>query len=167
MALEDRLRRDVAELEPDVVELRHRLHRRPEIGLELPETQRAVLDALAGLPLEISSGSSVTAVLRGTGTARTGGADGDSHPRPAVLLRGDMDALPVQEATGAEFASTIEGAMQACGHDLHTAMLVGAARLLSAHRAELPGNVIFMFQPGEEGNGGARLMIDEGVLDAA
>src|SRR6266481_2430146 len=154
MALEDRLRRDVAELEPDVVELRHRLHRRPEIGLELPETQRAVLDALAGLPLEISTGSScssVTAVLRCTGTARTGGADGDSHPRPAVLLRGDMDALPVQEATGAEFASTIEGAMHACGHDLHIAMLVGAARLLSAHRDALAGDVVFMFQPGEEG----------------
>ena len=170
MALEDRLRSDVAELEPDVVELRHRLHRRPEIGLELPETQRAVLDALAGLPLEISTGSScssVTAVLRGTGTARAAGPGGDGAPRPAVLLRGDMDALPVQEATGAEFASTIEGAMHACGHDLHTAMLAGAARLLSAHRDALAGDVVFMFQPGEEGWDGAGHMIAEGVLDAA
>ena len=170
MALEDRLRSDVAELQPDVVELRHRLHRRPEIGLDLPETQRAVLDALAGLPLEISTGSScssVTAVLRGTGTARTAGPGGDSRPRPAVLLRGDMDALPVQEATGAEFASTIEGAMHACGHDLHTAMLVGAARLLSAHRDALAGDVVFMFQPGEEGWDGAGHMLAEGVLDAA
>jgi amidohydrolase len=167
MALEDRLRNDVAQLEHDVLELRHRLHRRPEIGLNLPETQRAVLDALAGLPLEISTGSScssVTAVLRGTGQAGTAGA---GAPRPTVLLRGDMDALPVQELTGVEFTSTIEGAMHACGHDLHTAMLVGAARLLSAHRDALAGDVVFMFQPGEEGWDGAGHMLAEGVLDAA
>jgi amidohydrolase len=170
MPVEDLLRSDVAELEHDVVELRHRLHRRPEIGLDLPETQRAVLDALAGLPLEISMGSScssVTAVLRGTGTARGTGPAGDGRPTSAVLLRGDMDALPVQEATGAEFASTIAGAMHACGHDLHTAMLVGAARLLSAHRDVLAGDVVFMFQPGEEGWDGAGHMLAEGVLDAA
>jgi amidohydrolase len=165
VALNDRLHNDVAELKHDMVELRHRLHRRPEIGLELPQTQRAVLDALAGLPLEVSTGSScssVTAVLRGTGA--TGAADG---PKPAMLLRGDMDALPVQEATGEEFASTIDGAMHACGHDLHTAMLVGAARLLSAHRDALAGDVVFMFQPGEEGWDGAGRMLAEGVLDAA
>ena len=170
MPIEDRLRSDVAELEHEVEELRHRLHRRPEIGLDLPETQRAVLEALAGLPLEISMGSScssVTAVLRGTGTARDSGPAGDGLPMPAVLLRGDMDALPVQEATGAEFASTIAGAMHACGHDLHTAMLVGAARLLSAHRDALAGDVVFMFQPGEEGWDGAGHMLAEGVLDAA
>jgi hippurate hydrolase len=167
MALEDRLSSDVAEIEQDVVELRHRLHRRPEIGLELPETQRAVLDALADLPLEVSTGatcSSVTAVLRGTGAAAATGA---GIPRPTVLLRGDMDALPVQEATGAEFTSTVDGAMHACGHDLHTAMLVGAARLLSAHRSALAGDVVFMFQPGEEGWDGAGRMLAEGVLDAA
>ena len=170
MALEDRLRSDVAELERDVVELRHRLHRRPEIGLKLPETQREVLDALAGLPLEISTGSScssVTAVLRGTSPAGTARAGRDGQPRPTVLLRGDMDALPVQEATGVEFTSTIDGAMHACGHDLHTAMLVGAARLLSAHRDALAGDVVFMFQPGEEGWDGAGHMLAEGVLDAA
>jgi len=170
MTLEDRLRSDVAELERDVMELRHQLHRRPEIGLKLPETQQTVLAALAGLPLEISTGSScssVTAVLRGTGTAGTAKAGGEDGPRPAVLLRGDMDALPVQEATGVEFTSTIDGAMHACGHDLHTAMLVGAARLLSAHRDALAGDVVFMFQPGEEGWNGAGHMIAEGVLDAA
>jgi amidohydrolase len=83
------------------------------------------------------------------------------------LLRGDMDALPVAERTGAPYASQVPGAMHACGHDLHTAMLAGAARLLCARQADLPGNVIFMFQPGEEGHGGARIMIAEGVLDAA
>ncbi|HEY2687364.1 MAG TPA: M20 family metallopeptidase [Streptosporangiaceae bacterium] len=163
MALQDRLRDDAQELTDDITRLRHQLHQRPEIGLDLPQTQQAVLDALSGLPLEISTGtscSSVTAVLRGT-------AGVNGQPAPAVLLRGDMDALPVQEATGVEFSSTIDGAMHACGHDLHTAMLVGAARLLSAHRDELPGDVVFMFQPGEEGWDGAGHMIAEGVLDAA
>ncbi len=142
----------------EVAELRHAIHSEPEIGLDLPKTQQKVLAALDGLPLEISTGkalSSVTAVLRG------------GLPGKTVLLRGDMDALPVTEKTGVPFESSISGAMHACGHDLHTAMLAGAARVLSARQAELPGNVIFMFQPGEEGAGGARLMIDEGVLDAA
>ena len=142
----------------DIAELRHAIHREPEIGLSLPRTQAKVLAALDGLPLEISLGkelSSVTAVLRG------------GRPGPVVLLRADMDALPVTETTGLPFASEIDGAMHACGHDLHTAMLVGAARVLSARQRDLPGSVIFMFQPGEEGLGGAKLMIEEGVLDAA
>jgi amidohydrolase len=141
-----------------VAELRHAIHREPEIGLNLPRTQAKVLAALDGLPLEISLGkqlSSVTAVLRG------------GRPGPVVLLRADMDALPVTETTGLPFASEIDGAMHACGHDLHTAMLAGAARVLSARQPDLPGTVIFMFQPGEEGLGGAELMIEEGVLDAA
>ena len=109
--------------------------------------------------------SSVTAVLRG---GAGGGADGPRDAgRPSVLLRGDMDALPVTEATGLPYASRFAGVMHACGHDLHTAMLAGAARLLSERRAELPGDVIFMFQPGEEGYAGADKMIGEGVLDAA
>ncbi|MFE9249681.1 M20 family metallopeptidase [Streptomyces sp. NPDC007088] len=138
--------------------LRRALHRRPELGLHLPHTQRAVLSALEGLPLEITTGkalSSVTAVLRG------------GRPGPAVLLRADMDALPVREDTGLPYASEVDGLMHACGHDLHTAGLVGAARLLAARREELAGDVVFMFQPGEEGHDGARLMIEEGVLDAA
>ncbi len=142
----------------DITELRHAIHREPEIGLDLPRTQEKVLGALAGLPLEITPGrslTSVTAVLRGARPGRT------------VLLRGDMDALPVTELSGVPYASTIDGVMHACGHDLHTAMLAGAARLLCARQAELAGNVVFMFQPGEEGVGGARNMIAEGVLDAA
>lgn len=98
--------------------------------------------------------TSVVAVLRG------------SKPGPTVLLRGDMDALPMKELTDLPFAST-NGAMHSCGHDLHTTGLIGAAKLLAAHREELPGNVVFMFQPGEEGEGVARMMIDEGVLDAS
>jgi amidohydrolase len=149
---------DAVAIAGDMRELRRAIHREPEIGNDLPRTQEKVLAALDGLPLEVTAGtglSSVTAVLRG------------GRPGPAVLLRGDMDALPVTERTGAEFSSVLDGRMHACGHDLHTAMLAGAARLLSARQAELPGSVIFMFQPGEEGCHGARLMIEEGVLDAA
>jgi amidohydrolase len=155
------LRDDARALEPDLVALRRELHQIPEIGLHLPLTQQRVLAALEGLPLEITLGdslSSVTAVLRG------GAHGGDG---PVVLLRGDMDALPVTERTGEEFTSRHDGAMHACGHDLHTAGLVGAARLLCQRAADLPGDVVFMFQPGEEGYDGARHMIDEGVLDAA
>lgn len=147
----------VQRLIPELVQLRRALHADPEIGLDLPRTQRRVLDALAGLPLEITTGgrtTSVVAVLRG------------ALPGPVVLLRGDMDALPLDEATGLEYAST-NGAMHACGHDLHTAGLVGAVRLLSEHQDRLHGSVIFMFQPGEEGYGGAKIMLEEGLLDAA
>jgi amidohydrolase len=147
-----------ADAQDDLVQLRRALHQIPELGLSLPRTQEHVLAALDGLPLEISTGdslSSVTAVLRG------GSPGGRS-----VLLRGDMDALPVVERTGAPFAATGD-TMHACGHDLHTAMLVGAARVLTAQRSTLPGDVVFMFQPGEEGHDGARHMVSEGVLDAA
>lgn len=149
---------DSTALQAELVALRRTLHAYPEIGLDLPQTQRRVLDALHGLDLEISTGrqlSSVTAVLRG------------AQPGPAVLLRADMDALPIDEASGVDYPSRIPGAMHACGHDLHTAMLVGAARMLAARRSELHGDVVLMFQPGEEGWDGAARMIDEGVLDAA
>ncbi|WP_274915818.1 M20 metallopeptidase family protein [Streptomyces sp. WZ-12] len=155
------LRDDARALSDDLVRLRRALHRIPETGLELPRTQEAVLAELDGLPLEVRTGerlSSVTAVLRG-------GADG-AAAGPAVLLRGDMDALPVAERTTVDFAAD-NGRMHACGHDLHTSMLVGAARLLAAHRDRLAGDVVFMFQPGEEGHDGARHMLAEGVLEAA
>jgi hippurate hydrolase len=142
----------------DLAALRHDLHRIPEQGLAVPRTQARVLAALEGLGLEVTTGSavgSVVAVLRG------------GKPGPAVLLRGDMDALPVTEETGEAFTSEHEGFMHACGHDLHVAGLVGAARLLTARRDELAGSVVLMFQPGEEGFHGARYMIEEGVLDAA
>ena len=142
---------------PELVRLRRALHADPEIGLTLPRTQQRVLTALHGLDLEISTGTrttSVVAVLRG------------ARPGPTVLLRGDMDALPVAERSGVDFAAT-NGNMHACGHDLHVAGLVGTARLLAAHREALAGSVIFMFQPGEEGYGGAKVMLEEGLLTAA
>ncbi|GAA3875542.1 M20 family metallopeptidase [Leifsonia kafniensis] len=140
---------------PELIAIRRDLHAHPEIGLDLPRTQSVVRRALAPLDVELHLGSgstSVTAVLRG------------GKPGPTVLLRADMDALPIEEETGLAFAST-NGAMHACGHDLHVAGLLGAARLLAAHRDELAGTVLFMFQPGEESGGGAQLMIDEGLLE--
>src|SRR4051812_18520076 len=137
------------------VDLRRRLHRQPEVGLHLPKTQAAVLEAFADLPIEVSTGtstSSVVGVLRG------------ARPGPTYLLRGDMDALPLQEDTGLPFASEVPGVMHACGHDTHVAMLLGAARLLAERRNEIAGQVVFMVQPGEEGHHGARYMLDEGLL---
>ena len=152
------LRAEAAAQLPALVAIREDLHRHPELGLHTPRTQAAVLAALEGLGLEVSTGTgltSVTAVLCG------------SRPGPAVLLRGDMDGLPLAEDSGESFASEEPGAMHACGHDLHVAGLIGATRLLAAHQDELAGSVVFMFQPGEEGSAGAQRMIDEGVLDAA
>jgi amidohydrolase len=154
---------DAKELQGEIARFRHELHREPEIGLDLPRTQEKVLKELDGLPYEITLGestTSVTAVLRG-------GAPHASSRKPAVLLRADMDGLPVQERTGVDYTSRIDGAMHACGHDLHTSMLAGAARLLADRRDQLAGDVVLMFQPGEEGFDGASHMIREGVLDAA
>jgi len=155
---------DAREMQGDLARFRHELHREPEIGLTLPRTQEKVLKALDGLGYEITLGrdtTSVTAVLRGRASGTGAGT------RPAVLLRADMDGLPVQEKTGVDYTSRIDGAMHACGHDLHTSMLAGAATLLAERRHRLAGDVVLMFQPGEEGFDGASHMIREGVLDAA
>jgi amidohydrolase len=143
----------------EVIALRRTLHQVPEYDLQLPKTQQLILEALDGLDLEITLGkelSSVTAVLRG-----------GKGPGPVVLLRGDMDALPVTERVDVPFASTHPGLMHACGHDLHVAGLVGAVKILHELRGGLAGDVVFMFQPGEETTGGAPIMIREGVLEAS
>ena len=147
-----------SEIQSDLVSLRRALHQEPEIGLNLPKTQSKIIAALDGLGLEVTTGktlSSVTAVLRGAKSEKT------------VLLRADMDALPVTELTDVAFKSQIDGAMHACGHDLHVAMLIGAAKLLVKNKSQLNGDVVFMFQPGEEGFDGAGHMIKEGVLTAS
>jgi hippurate hydrolase len=140
----------------DAIALRRAIHADPELGLDLPRTTAKVKAALAGLPLEIREGpstSGLVAILRGPANGRT------------VLLRGDMDALPLHEDTGLAFTSLNQGAMHACGHDTHVAMLAGAARALCERRDRLAGTVMFMFQPGEEGWHGARFMIEDGLLD--
>jgi amidohydrolase len=147
---------DAREFQDGAVRLRRHLHEHPELGNDLPRTRDAVLEAIADLPLDVTlheSTSGIAAVLTG------------DRPGPTVLLRGDMDALPLHEDTGLDFASHTDGCMHACGHDTHTAMLVGAAKLLAGRRGDLAGRVLFMFQPGEEGHHGAKHMLDEGLLD--
>ena len=155
-------------LEERLVRLRHALHQEPEPGLHNPRTQEKILGFLSGLPLEITTGTactSVTAVLRGTKADADEPKEGTD--KPVVLLRADTDALPVHELSGVGYASRVDGTMHACGHDLHTAMLCGAAVLLAERRHLFSGSVVFMFQPGEEGHDGAEVMIREGVLEAA
>ena len=141
---------------PRITQLRRAIHADPELGLETPRTLAKVRAELADLDLvwrESTSCSGAVAVLKG------------ALPGPRVVLRGDMDALPMQEHTGLPFASQTDGRMHACGHDAHTAMLAGAARLLADHRGSLKGEVLLMFQPGEEGYHGARFMLEDGLLD--
>ena len=147
-------------LSDNIVSLRRAIHKEPELGLETPKTLAKVKAALEGLPLEWKEGPSCTgavATLVGTGS-------GEGANR-RVLLRGDMDALPMDEKTNLDFASTIPGRMHACGHDTHTAMLAGAAQLLASKRDTFAGTIDFMFQPGEEGYHGARFMLDDGLID--
>ncbi|MEO0062193.1 MAG: putative hydrolase YxeP [Pseudomonadota bacterium] len=151
----DHLLQQARAIAPRITALRRAIHAEPELGLETPLTMAKVRAELADLPLRWVEGPSTTGAV----AILSGG-----RPGPAVLLRGDMDALPMAEDTGLPFASTIAGRMHACGHDTHTAMLAGAARVLAAHAAELAGEVRFMFQPGEEGFHGARHMIADGLL---
>jgi amidohydrolase len=149
---------EAREIQSDLAAIRRHIHQEPEIGLDLPKTQAKIVAALDGLGLEVTTGkslSSVTAVLRGAKSEKT------------VLLRADMDALPVTELADLTYKSQIDGAMHACGHDLHVSMLIGAARLLAKNKSQLNGDVVFMFQPGEEGFDGAGHMIKEGVLTAS
>jgi amidohydrolase len=138
-----------------VVELRRALHRHPELAFQEQETARRVTDVLREAGLEVRSGlatTGVVGVLRGPRPGRT------------MLVRADMDALPVEEAPGRPYGSLTPGVMHACGHDGHTAMAAVAARVLARHREALPGNVVFAFQPAEETTGGAAPMIQEGAL---
>ena len=140
-----------------IIALRRAIHAEPELGLMTPKTSAKVRAALAHLPLEWREGPSTTGMI----AVLKGGAGSGRR----VLLRGDMDALPMPEETGLDFASQVPGAMHACGHDAHTAMLAGAAELLAKRAAGLEGEVYFMFQPGEEGHHGARFMLNDGLID--
>ena len=143
-----------------VVRLRRDLHRHPELAFEEHRTAERVAALLGESGLEVRTGLAGTGVL---GVLRGAGA-GDAAAGRTLLIRADMDALPVDEAPGREYGSLVPGVMHACGHDGHTAMAVAAARVLARRRASLPGNVVFAFQPAEETTGGAALMIQEGAL---
>ncbi len=148
--------KDCNDLQPRLVTWRRDLHRIPEVGHDLPRTQaylRALLEEW-GIGYTLSQkDSSLWGEIRG------------GKPGKTVLLRADMDALPLQEETGLPFASQIPGCMHACGHDAHTAMLLGAVQVLNARREELSGNVRFIFQAAEEPVAGARLAVEQGVCD--
>ncbi|MDQ2934196.1 MAG: amidohydrolase [Chloroflexota bacterium] len=142
-------------LEPDLVRLRRDLHRHPELAFAERRTASIVRERLEALGLVVRSG------VGGTGVV----ADLEgSEPGPRVLVRADMDAIPVTERTGLEYASTTPGVMHACGHDAHVSALIGTATVLTDMR-ELPGSIRFCFQPGEELLTGARQMISDGVMD--
>ncbi len=136
--------------------LRRDFHRHPELGFQEIRTAGIVAGELNQLGLEVRSGVAETGVI--------GLIEGDG-PGPTLLIRFDMDALPVQEQTGAPYASKNRGVMHACGHDAHTAIGLTVARLLQASRKEWKGTVKLVFQPAEEGLGGAQRMVDEGVLE--
>jgi amidohydrolase len=151
------IRDAVADVDERVIEIRHHLHRRPELGLQEQETSALIARELEALPLN------VTRNIYGTGVCAL--LESPRSDAGTILLRADMDALPIQENTGSPFASEIPGVMHACGHDGHTAILLGTAMVLSRFRDKVPGNVKFLFQPAEETEGGAAGMIEEGVLE--
>ena len=156
---------DAREMQADLARFRHELHREPEIGLDAAPHPGEGAQGPGRARLRDHPGQGHDVGHRGP--ARPGRPEPATGSRPAVLLRADMDGLPVQEKTGVDYTSRIDGAMHACGHDLHTSMLAGAATLLAERRHRLAGDVVLMFQPGEEGFDGASHMIREGVLDAA
>ena len=153
----DDLRRDAEALGADLVAWRRELHRHPELGFEERRTAAFVVERLETLGIEAETGVARTGVVGSIRAER-----GDLAP---ILLRADLDALPIQEVPGRDYGSTVPGKMHACGHDGHTAMLLGAATLLASRRDEMRRDVVLCFQPGEEGMGGARVMIEEGILD--
>ena len=154
----DRIRQRAAEGAAEVVRLRRAIHRRPELAFQEHETAALIAETLREIGLEPLTGIAQTGVVAHIEGAR---------PGPTVALRADIDALPIAEATGLDFGSETDGVMHACGHDAHTAMLLGAARILHEMRADWAGTVRLVFQPSEEkAPGGARVMIDEGVLGA-
>ncbi len=152
----DAVRPEVRALSPELVAIRRDLHQHPELAFEEVRTSKLVAERLDRYGLEVRTGVAKTGVMA---TLK-----GD-QPGPTLLLRADMDALPIEEETGAPYASAAPGKMHACGHDGHTAILLGAAQYLSENRHHLKGQVRFIFQPAEEGPGGAAPMIEEGVLE--
>jgi len=146
--------KEVKKVEKEVIELRRKIHMYPELGFEETKTSEIVYDYLKNLGIEVKriAKTGVVGTLKGNGSK-------------TIAIRADMDALPIQEENDVEYASQIPGRMHACGHDVHTAILLGTAKLLANMRDKLKGNVKFIFQPAEETTGGALPMIEEGVLE--
>ncbi len=157
VAAVERLRGEIDEIMPGVIADRRQFHENPELGFQEFETAKIVAERLRSIGVEdVRTGIAVTGV---TGLIR-----GGKGPGKVVLLRADMDALPIHEENDVPYCSKVDGKMHACGHDAHTAMLLGIARVLTDRKDEFAGTIKVLFQPAEEGGGGARVMIDEGVL---
>jgi len=151
----DRIKDDILDLKEEMIALRRDFHQHPELGMEEKQTSENVAKRLDELGLEVNiniGGTGVVGLLKGKDKGKT------------VLLRADMDALPIQEENDVPYRSRNEGIMHACGHDGHMAILLTVAKILNAHREDLSGRIKFVFQPGEEGLAGARFMIEDGVL---
>ena len=147
---------NIRALRPELVEMRRHFHQHPELGFKEVDTAKYIVDYLSALGLEIQcgvAGTGVVALLKGKSAGKT------------IALRADMDALPITEQSGAPYASQNPGVMHACGHDAHMAGLLGAAKVLSGMKDQLKGQVKFIFQPAEEGPGGAKPMIEAGVME--
>src|SRR5580700_8631208 len=154
--LDNALAAELKRYEPDLVAIRHDIHRHPEVGFEEARTAGLVAERLREWGIEVTEGIAKTGVV---GTLR-----GDRPGQRAIGLRADLDALHIRETSGLDYASEVPGKMHACGHDGHTTMLLGAARYLSRHR-DFSGAVHFIFQPAEEGLGGGRVMVEEGLFE--
>jgi len=149
-----KLRIDAWDIRPWLVEIRRTLHRHPELGRAETRTADFIESKLDEMGVErVRTGTAIVGLVRGAKPGRT------------VAMRADMDALPIKEETGAEYASENDGVMHACGHDAHTAILLGAARWFAERRASLAGNVKLLFQPAEETDGGAEIMIRDGCME--
>ena len=153
--LKDRIDSITAKIAPEMVALRRRIHEHPELAFEEHKTAALVADSLKGIGIEPKTGvgkTGVVGVLKGNGG-------------PTLGIRADLDALPITEATNLPFASKVAGKMHACGHDAHTVIALGVAKVLHELKSELPGTVKFIFQPAEETLAGAKAMIADGVLE--
>ena len=154
--MSESLKTEIKTIENEVIALRRDFHQHPEIGLQEDRTAKVIADYLKNLGLPITTGvgkTGVVGILRG------------KNPGKTLMIRADMDALPIQEENQVPYKSKHEGIMHACGHDAHTAVLLATAKILNNHRHEISGNVKFVFQPGEEGYDGARLMIEDKVME--
>jgi amidohydrolase len=159
MTASDHLKSDIDELVPDMVAFRRDLHTHPELAYEEVRTSGLVAQRLHSLGLQVQVGVAKTGVV---GLLRGGASQPGAK---TIAIRADMDALPIHEVNELDYRSTVEGKMHACGHDGHTAILLSVAALLSKRQAELTGTVKLLFQPAEEGRGGAHLMLKEGVME--
>jgi len=156
MTMENHLREKIESMKDWLVEIRRKIHMHPELGFEEVETSRLVAECLEKFGLQVKRGVAKTGVV---------GLLKGKEPGETGAIRADMDALPMDEANQVPYASKVKGKMHACGHDANVAILLGVAKFFSSIKDEVRGNIKWIFQPAEEGGGGGRMMVEEGVLE--